>query len=116
MHALARHDLLGPAAEIAAAAGIADRARRPEHDDGRYYNSAFFLDDRGRLRGRYRKTHLYGDPTGRCSPRATTPYRRVDFCGPAHRPAHLLRRRVPEPVRAAALAGAHLWLKSRPPR
>ncbi|MBC3190340.1 carbon-nitrogen hydrolase family protein [Pseudonocardia sp. C8] len=108
VHALARHDLLGPAAEIAAAAGIAIVLGAPEHDDGRYYNSAFFLDDRGRLRGRYRKTHLYGDLDRALFTPGDDLVHVVDFAG--LRIALLVCYDVefPEPVRAAALAGAHL--------
>ncbi|WP_020674193.1 carbon-nitrogen hydrolase family protein [Amycolatopsis nigrescens] len=105
---LARADLTGPAAEIAARHGVAILLGAPEQDGNACYNTAFFLDEHGGLLGRYRKTHLFGE----LDRRYFTPGDELVHTVTYHdlKIALLICYDVefPEAVRAAALAGAQL--------
>ena len=57
---LAKQDLLQMVQEIAREERIAVIVGLPEHEEGRFYNSAVFLDENGAVLGKYRKTHLFG--------------------------------------------------------
>lgn len=106
--ALARQELLRPASEIAARAGIGLVLGAPEHADGVVYNSAFFLDDHGRLLGRYRKTHLFGDLDRRSFAAGEDLVCLIDYEGLKIALLICYDVEFPETVRAAARAGAHL--------
>ncbi|MFG3258734.1 carbon-nitrogen hydrolase family protein [Streptomyces sp. NPDC048172] len=107
--ALARRDLLTPARALARRHGIGLVLGAPEQaPGGGCYNSAFLIGADGAVLGRHRKTHLFGaldrayfTPGDRLTP----PVRYGDL-----RIALLICYDVefPEPVRAAALAGADL--------
>ncbi|MEU2729794.1 carbon-nitrogen hydrolase family protein [Streptomyces griseoviridis] len=108
VRALARTDLVGPVRELARRHGLALVVGAPEHDDGVYYNSAFFIDPDGEVLGSHRKSHLFGELDRRyftAGDRATS---LVEFNG--LRIALLICYDVefPESVRAAAVAGADL--------
>lgn len=108
VHTLARRDLVGPVAEIAARAGVAIVLGAPEHADGAFYNSAYFIDDRGRVTARYRKTHLFGDLDRRYFTAGDELVQTTEFDGLTIALLICYDVEFPEPVRAAALAGAHL--------
>ena len=59
----------------------------PEKEDGRFYNTAFFFNDQGKMLGKYRKVHLFppmGEDTfftpGQDCPVFDTPLARVGIC------------------------------------
>jgi predicted amidohydrolase len=110
LNELAKQDLLVQVRDIAREESIAILVGFPEYDAGHYYNTAVFLDERGEILGRYRKTHLFGS----LDQNAFTPGDQlvctVDYRGV--RLALLICYDVefPETVRAAALAGAHAIL------
>ncbi|GGS58509.1 MULTISPECIES: carbon-nitrogen hydrolase family protein [Actinokineospora] len=108
VHALAREDLVGPAAGIAARTGVGIVLGAPEHADGAYYNSAYFIDDHGRVTARYRKAHLFGDLDRRYFTPGDDLVCTTKFHGITVALLICYDVEFPEPVRAAALAGAHL--------
>jgi 5-aminopentanamidase len=108
VHELARSDLVGPAAEIAAAEGVAVVLGAPEHADGRYYNTAFFIDEYGRVARRYRKTHLFGDLDRNVFTPGDRAVCTVDYRGLRIGLLICYDVEFPENVRALALAGAQL--------
>ncbi|WP_428936330.1 carbon-nitrogen hydrolase family protein [Streptomyces sp. ACT015] len=105
---LARTDLLSPVRELAARHGLALVVGLPEHEDGAYYNSAFFVGPGGEVLGRHRKSHLFGALDRRYFTAGDRAATLVDFGG--LRIALLICYDVefPETVRAAAAAGADL--------
>ncbi|MBG6108421.1 carbon-nitrogen hydrolase family protein [Frigoribacterium sp. CG_9.8] len=104
---LAKQNLIQMVQEIAREEGIAIIVGLPEHDAGRFYNSAVFLDEDGVVRGTYRKTHLFGSLDRNSFASGQQLISTVDYRGV--RLALLICYDVefPETVRAAALAGAH---------
>lgn len=108
VHALAREPLVGPVREIAAAHRIAIVAGAPEHDDGAYFNTAYFVDDHGQVAARYRKVHLFGELDRRYFTPGDDPVCTVDHDGVRIALMICYDVEFPESVRAAALAGAHL--------
>lgn len=109
---LARQDLVGMVAQIARTEQIALVAGLPEHDDGRLFNSAVFIDETGTTRATYRKTHLFGDLDRKYFTAGDELTVSVDYRGV--RCALLICYDVefPETARAAAVAGAHVLLVS----
>ncbi|MGW5051896.1 carbon-nitrogen hydrolase family protein [Actinokineospora sp. NPDC004072] len=108
VHTLAHEDLVGPAAEIAARTGVGIVLGAPEHDGGAYYNSAYFIDDHGRVTARYRKTHMFGELDRRYFAPGEDLVCTTEFHGLTIALLICYDVEFPEPVRAAALAGAHL--------
>jgi predicted amidohydrolase len=106
--ALAGRDLLGPAGAIAARHGLAILLGAPEPTPDGLYNAAFFLDETGRVIGRYRKAHLFGDLDRGLFLRGDALFGRVDFRGVRVAFCICYDVEFPETVRAAALDGAHL--------
>jgi predicted amidohydrolase len=104
---LAKQDLLQMVQEIAREERIAVVVGLPEHEEGRFYNSAVFLDENGTVLGKYRKTHLFGSLDRNAFARGEQLVCTVDYRGV--RLAMLICYDVefPETVRAAALSGAH---------
>lgn len=105
---LAGEDLLGPAGAIAERTGIAMVLGAPEPAGEGVYNAAFFIGPDGRVAGRYRKSHLFGELDRSLFIAGDLPYAMVELHGV--RIAILICYDVefPEVVRSAALAGAHL--------
>lgn len=105
---LARLDLVGPVQEIARTHGIAIVLGAPERADDHCYNSAYFVDDHGRIVARYRKTHLFGELDRQHFTAGDELVGMVEYAG--LRIAMLICYDVefPEAVRAAACAGADL--------
>ncbi|GAA2600245.1 carbon-nitrogen hydrolase family protein [Actinomadura fulvescens] len=108
VHRLARQDLCARAAEIAARTGVAIVLGAPEYADGTYYNTAFFLDDHGQLRARYRKTHLFADLDRKYFAPGEELVCVVRYAGLKIALLICYDVEFPEPVRAAADAGAQL--------
>jgi 5-aminopentanamidase len=105
---LARTDLLTPVRETARRNGLALVAGIPEHRDGSYYNSAFFVDPTGKVLGHHRKTHLFGELDRRYFTAGDRLTSVVDFGGVRIALLICYDAEFPENVRAAALAGADL--------
>jgi predicted amidohydrolase len=107
-HELARQDLLSPVRAIAREHGIAILAGAPEHDNGAYYNTAFFIDDRGEVLRGYRKAHLFGEADRDLFTAGDELVATVEYGGLTIAMLICYDVEFPEAVRAAALAGAHL--------
>ncbi|RCG29298.1 nitrilase [Streptomyces diacarni] len=108
VHGLAATDLLSPVREIARRHQLALVVGLPESEHGACYNSAVFIDPDGQVRGRHRKTHLFGELDRTSFTAGDRLVSVVDFEGV--RIALLICYDVefPETVRAAAAAGADL--------
>ena len=72
------------------------------------YNTAFALDATGRLLGRHRKAHLFGDLDRALFVAGEHPFTTVDLHGVRIALCICYDVEFPETVRGAALAGAHL--------
>jgi predicted amidohydrolase len=105
---LARHDLLGPVAEIARQHDLALVVGGPETAPEGIYNAAFAFDATGALLGRHRKAHLFGDLDRALFRAGDRPFTAVDLRGVRVAVCICYEVEFPETVRAAALAGAHL--------
>lgn len=108
---LATEDLVGAVQAVAADIGIAIVAGLPEQEPGGgVWNTALFVDDTGAEVTRYRKTHLFGELDRGlfvAGPEAGAP---VEFRGVRISLLICYDVEFPEPVRAAALAGADVVL------
>jgi predicted amidohydrolase len=105
---LAALDLLGPVGEIARRHGLAILLGAPEPAPDGLYNAAFFLDETGRVVGRYRKSHLFGELDDGLFRSGDELFGRVDFRGVRIAFCICYDVEFPETVRAAALDGADL--------
>ena len=107
MFELAKQELLQMVQQVAREEGIAMIVGLPEHEDGRFYNSAMFLDEFGAVLGRYRKTHLFGSLDRNSFARGEQLVSTVDYRGVRLAILICYDIEFPETVRAAALSGAH---------
>lgn len=105
---LAARDLLGPAGAIARRHGLAILLGAPEPAADGLYNAAFLLDGTGRVAGRHRKAHLFGDLDHGLFRSGDELFARVDLRGVRVAFCICYDVEFPETVRAAALDGAHL--------
>jgi predicted amidohydrolase len=105
---LARADVLGPTQEIAAREGIAILLGGPDVQPEGIYNTAFFVDQSGRLVHAHHKSHLFGELDRGMFAEGTAPFGLVDHAGVRIAIMICYEVEFPELVRAAALAGAHL--------
>ena len=105
---LAAMDFLGPVQALAERLGIAILLGAPEATDRGIFNAASFVDDRGGLRSRYRKAHLFGDLDRRQFLAGDDLFGLTEFRGVRIATMICYDVEFPETVRAAALAGAHL--------
>lgn len=105
---LARQDLLSPVQAIAKANRIAVVVGLPEEADGRVYNTIYFVDDLGRIAGRHRKAHLFGELDRRYFTAGDHAVSVVSYRGVNVAMMICYDVEFPETVRMAALGGAHL--------
>ncbi|GCD97764.1 carbon-nitrogen hydrolase family protein [Embleya hyalina] len=108
---LARSDLLDPVRRIARTCRVAIVVCLPEIASSgapRMYNTAYFVDSHGEVRGRHRKSHLFGDLDRRLFEPGDRPFTMVDYHGVRIALMICYDVEFPENVRAAAIAGAHL--------
>jgi predicted amidohydrolase len=106
---LAERDLIGAARAIAANHGIALIVGLPESSaDGTLYNSAVFLDARGAVLGRHRKTHLFGDLDRKYFAAGSPAVTVVDYLGVRIGMMICYDVEFPENVRMSALSGTQL--------
>ncbi|MFF7251355.1 carbon-nitrogen hydrolase family protein [Embleya sp. NPDC008237] len=108
---LARSNLLDPVRRIARSCRVAIVVCLPEIDSSgepRMYNTAYFVDSQGEVRGRHRKSHLFGDLDRRLFEPGDRPFTMVDYHGVKVAMMICYDVEFPENVRAAAIAGAHL--------
>lgn len=94
---------------VAADHGIAMIAGLPETAPGEgIYNSAYFFDSSGTVRGIHRKTHLFGDLDRKYFQAGTEAVSLVDYKGVTIAMMICYDAEFPENVRMAALCGADL--------
>lgn len=105
---LARQDLLSPVQAIAKTHRIAVVVGLPEESDGRVYNTIYFVDDLGRIAGRHRKAHLFGELDRRYFTAGDNAVSVVSYRGVKVAMMICYDVEFPETVRMAALSGAHL--------
>ena len=106
---LAAQDFLGPVRDLAARAGLAVLLGAPELSDAGVHNAAYFIDDRGEVLSCYRKSHLFGELDRSQFVAGEELFGLVEFRGVRIATMICYDVEFPEVVRAAALAGAHLW-------
>lgn len=105
---LAKQDLLSPIRAIAKAHRIAVVAGLPEETDGSVYNTAYFVDELGRIAGRHRKAHLFGELDRRYFTAGDGAVSVVSYRGVKVAMMICYDVEFPETVRMAALSGSHL--------
>ncbi len=105
---LAARDFLGPVRALAARLGLAIVLGGPETAPHGIYNTAYFIDDRGEVLHRYRKSHLFGELDRRQFVPGEELFGLVELKGVRIATMICYDVEFPETVRAAALAGAHL--------
>ena len=108
VHELGRTDLTAAAAEVAREERIALIVGLPLFEDGHHYNVAVFIDETGEVKNTYRKTHLFGELDHTYFTAGNDLVSMVEFRGVRIATLICYDVEFPEPVRAAALAGAHL--------
>lgn len=108
VHELARTDLIGAAAKVAREEQTALLVGLPLFEDGLYYNAAVFIDETGEVTSIYRKTHLFSELDHTYFTAGNELVSIVEFRGVRIATLICYDVEFPEPVRAAAIAGAHL--------
>ncbi|TFB52452.1 carbon-nitrogen hydrolase family protein [Cryobacterium tagatosivorans] len=108
VHELGRTDLTAAAAEVARDERIALIVGLPLFEDGHHYNVAVFIDETGEVKNTYRKTHLFGELDHTYFTAGNDLVSMVEFRGVRIATLICYDVEFPEPVRAAAAAGAHL--------
>ncbi len=108
VHELGRTDLTAAAAAVAREERIALIVGLPLFEDGHHYNVAVFIDETGEVKSTYRKTHLFSELDHTYFTAGNDLISIVDFRGVRIATLICYDVEFPEPVRAAAVAGAHL--------